>query len=88
MMESKEGFRHDDQETELFSIDLIDAIGVGGHWHQVVPGSVTFSLDSEDTWWLSASLVPNLSVGDTPTHTVWFPSYEISGYRVADASTD
>jgi hypothetical protein len=85
MMEKEHNaFKANDSNQDLFDINKVDAVSIGNNWHQIVPGTVAFSLDTEDTWWLSASLVPNTTVGDTPTHTAWFSSYEISGYRVLD----
>lgn len=81
MMESSEGFKAEDNE-ELFDLTQVDALGVGTNWHVIAPGSLSFVLDSEDNWWVTATLVPNAAVSDTPTHTVWFLSYEVSGYRV------
>lgn len=86
-MES-EGFQANDSTEDLFDVTQVDALGVGTNWHQIVLGSLAFSLDSEDSWWASATLVSNLQVGDTPTHTVWFPVYEVTGYRVLNASSD
>jgi hypothetical protein len=86
MMESREGFKAKDSAEDLFDLSQVDALGVGTNWHVIVPGSLTFALDSEETWWVTATLEPNLAVGDTPTHSVWFPFYEVSGYRVIDAS--
>jgi len=87
MMESSEGFKASDDNEDMFDLAQVDALGVGTNWHHVVAGSVAFTLDSEDNWWISATLVPNDEVGDTPTHTAWFPSYEVSGYRVINASS-
>jgi hypothetical protein len=84
MMENANGFLASDSNEDLFDLSQVDAIGVGTNWHAVVPGSVTFTMDSEDNWWVSATLQPNTAVGDTPTHTAWFLSYDVSGYRVKD----
>jgi hypothetical protein len=83
-----DGIKASDSTTNLFDFANVDALGVGGNWHQITPGSFALSRDEEDQWWISAELVPNLKVGDTPTHTVWFPYYEVNGYRVLDASAD